>query len=100
MKLVLAIGVAAALCGSLPARAQTDDLLARSLPSTSTGPTVPDTRQIDQAMLPPASANWRTSDNLNGGPTNPNGAPVGSSVSITSGAMTSRLQDGDSDGCH
>jgi hypothetical protein len=93
MKPILAIGVAAALCGSLPACAQTDDLLARSLPSASTGPTVPDTRQVDQAMAPPASnaapthtnptngyANWRTSDGFNADPNNPNGAPGGSSI--------------------
>jgi hypothetical protein len=94
MKPILAIGVVAALGGGLPAFAQTDDLLARPLPSASTGPTVPDTRPVDQALLAPATnvepahpnttngaAPWRTSDGFNADPGNPNGAPGGGSVS-------------------
>jgi hypothetical protein len=93
MKPILAIGVAAVVCGSLPACAQSYDTVAAAPASTSTGPTVPDTRQVDQAALPPATnaapthanptngyANWRTSDGFNADPDNPNGAPGGSSV--------------------
>jgi hypothetical protein len=96
MKPVLVIGVAAVLCGSLPARAQTDDLLAASRPSASTGPTVPDTRPVDQAMLPAAPnvaptranspndyANRQTPDGFDVDPSNSNAAPGGRSVSAS-----------------
>lgn len=94
MKPTLIIVAAAALCGGLPACAQTSDNVAVAPPAASTGPTVPDTRQIDQnTIVPPASSaaptnanptnsygNWRTSDGFNADPDNPNGAPGGSSV--------------------
>ena len=93
MKPALIIVVAAALCGGLPAWAQTSGNIAVAPPTGSTGPTVPDTRQIDQsAIQPPSSSaaptnantntygNWRTSDGFNADPNNPNGAPGNSSV--------------------
>ena len=46
---------AAALCGGLPAGAQTSGNIAAA-PHSTTGPTVPDPRQIDQGIvLPPGS---------------------------------------------
>ena len=93
MKPALILIAAAALCGGLPALAQTAGSIAVAPPSTSTGPTVPDTRQIDQnTRQPPGSAaaptngtaptygNWRTSDGFNADPNNPSGAPGNSSV--------------------
>jgi hypothetical protein len=93
----LILVAAAALCGGLPAWAQTSGTIAAAPPSTSTGPTVPDTRQIDQSTIqPPGSpsssaapthanpantyGNWRASDGLDADPNNPNGAPGNSSV--------------------
>jgi len=92
MKPTLIIVAAAALCGGLPACAQSS--IAVAPPSTSTGPTVPDTRQVDQSTIqPPGSSaaptngnttnnygNWRTSDGFNADPNNPSGAPGNSSV--------------------
>jgi hypothetical protein len=88
------IVAAAALCGGLPAWAQTPGNIAVAPSTGSTGPTVPDTRQVDQtAIQPPSSSaaptsanptnrsgNWRTSDGLNADPNNPSGAPGNSSV--------------------
>jgi hypothetical protein len=85
----IVIIAAAGLCSGLPACAQTSESIAVAPPARSTGPTVQDTRQLDQASaLPPSSStiapatgnsigygNWRTSDGLNADPNNPNGAP-------------------------
>lgn len=92
MKSALIVAAAAALCGGLPALAQSADSIAVAPPSTSTGPTVPDTRKVDQNTIqPPGSpattnsttpryGNWRSSDGLNTDPNNPDGAPGNSSV--------------------
>ena len=91
MKPTSIIVVAAALCGGLPACAQT---IAVAPSAATTGPTVPDTRQVDQGtILPPGAnaaptnanptnsyGNWRTSSGFNADPNNPNGAPGGSSI--------------------
>src|SRR5512133_1480264 len=93
MKSIFVIAGAAALLGSLPVCAQTSDL-AVAPPARSTGPTVPDTRQVDQNTAVPPSmtaapsptdstaghGNWRSSDGLNADPNNPSGAPGPSSV--------------------
>ena len=93
MKPISVIAAAAALCSSTPAYAQTSENIAVAPPNRSTGPTVPDTRQVDQQTMttPGASAaapatandpsygNWRTSDGLNADPNNPSGAPGPSS---------------------
>jgi hypothetical protein len=101
MKPALIIVAAATLCGGPPAWAQTSGNVAAAPPSTSTGPTVPDIRQIDQNTIrppgqPPSSSatptnanptttygNWRTSDGLDADPNNPSGAPGNSSVGIS-----------------
>jgi hypothetical protein len=83
------IAATAALCSGAPACAQTSESIAVAPPARRTGPTVQDTRQLDQnAALPPSSSsvapatgnslgygNWRTSDGLNADPNNPSGAP-------------------------
>jgi len=87
------IAAAAVLSLGGPACAQSDSNLAVAPPARSTGPTIPDTRQIDQSqVLPPASSaasgssntagtgNWRAADGLNADPNNPNGAPGPSST--------------------
>ena len=93
MKSLFAIAAAAAVLGNLPVCAQTTDL-AVAPSARSTGPTIPDTRQLDQntAALPSTTAapptkdtsagygNWRSSDGLNADPNNPNGAPGPSSI--------------------
>lgn len=93
MKSILVIASAAALLGSLPVYAQTSDL-AVAPAARSTGPTIPDTRQVDQNTAAPPSTtaapptkdtsagfgNWRASDGLNADPNNPNGAPGPSSI--------------------
>jgi hypothetical protein len=76
------------------AQAQTSGNIAVAPSTGSTGPTVPDTRQIDQNTIQPPSSsaaptnanptnsygNWRTSDGLNADPNNPSGAPGNSSI--------------------
>jgi hypothetical protein len=94
MKPALIIVAAAGLCGGLPASAHTSGGVAVAPSVGSTGPTVPDTRQVDQSTIQPPSSsaapinanptntygNWRTSDGLNADPNNPSGAPGNSSV--------------------
>jgi len=82
MKSALIIGAAVALCGGLPASAQTSGTIAVAPATGSTGPTVPDTRRLDQTTIQPPSpsaaptnANWRASDGLDADPNNPSGAP-------------------------
>jgi hypothetical protein len=93
MKRAIIVAAAALSIGG-PAGAQTDSNLAVAPPaSRTTGPTVPDTRQLDQsAALPSATSaapgtgnttatgSWRASDGLNADPNNPNGAPGPSSI--------------------
>jgi hypothetical protein len=92
MKMCVALSLAALLVGST-AYAETSDL-AVAPPGRSTGPTIPDARQVDQntAGAPaPAAApspqdssqgygSWRTSDGLNADPNNPSGGPGPSSI--------------------
>ncbi len=93
MKPISVIAAAAVLCSPGLAYTQTTENIAVVPPSRSTGPTVPDTRQVDQqTMTPPGASaaapatannqsygNWRASDGLNADPNNPNGAPGPSS---------------------
>ena len=93
MKPISAIAAAAVLCSSALAYGQTAESIAVVPANRSTGPTVPDTRQVDQqTMTPPGASaaapttandqsygNWRTSNGLNADPNNPNGAPGPSS---------------------
>jgi hypothetical protein len=92
MKPISVIAAAAVLCSGALAYAQSAEI-AVAPPSRSTGPTVPDTRQVDQqTMTTPSSSaaaptsandpsygNWRASDGLNADPNNPSGAPGPSS---------------------
>jgi hypothetical protein len=93
MKSTLVIAAFAALLGGAPAIAQTSSDIAVAPPRGSTGPTVQDTRQLDQnTALPPSTSaapgggnsigygNWRTSDGFNIDPNNPSGAPGSSSI--------------------
>src|SRR5436190_809296 len=88
----LAAGLACAAAVA-PAIAQTSSDIAVAPPRRSTGPTVQDTRQLDQnTALPPSTSaapgggnsigygNWRTSDGFNIDPNNPSGAPGSSSI--------------------
>jgi hypothetical protein len=90
MKRIFAIAATvAAVGGSLPAIAQTQQNIAVAPADRSTGPTIMDPRSADQnTTLPPShttksndvtSGNWRTSDGFNNDPNNPSGAPGPSS---------------------
>lgn len=93
MKPILFLAAAAALCGATVASAQTGGSIASAPANNSTGPTISDTRAVDQNTVntpagsgasstsntPNSYGNWRTSSGLNADPDNPNGAPGPSS---------------------